>query len=446
MGLKQPIPKITEKAIESLTISAPPEPDLVQPAASGESETLPLSEAEFENELGRLLATQTPAVAGRIHVINLCKLRDRFGERWSEIAWNVDALVRKVIKQNLTPGDVFTRHHDYAYFLLLPHLSKAEGQLKCVLIAERVLKRLAGEEALGFVDVRTAVTQVDGSVGFEEVRRTERLATLLDRAEEQKQPRLLTASDPSPTTWKDLRFIYRPMWNVRKRLVSTYLCVPVLQSPEGPTLLGEAVLPQGDTLARSSLDLTILEHVLDDLRGVSGKGQRMILAVPLHYGNVVNSGVRRELVKLCQTFTAAHQYLVFEIVGVPSEADRRGLQAMLAFLQPYSRALIARLPLECTDFPLFDETGVIAAGVDIGEVEGTEARIIAKMDVFAACAAQAGLRSYIHGLTKLSLTTAAVCAGFAYIDGDAVTSVIDSPRGVYPLDRKQLYSGLLGSA
>jgi hypothetical protein len=62
------------------------------------------------------------------------------------------------------------------------------------------------------------------------------------------------------------------------------------------------------------------------------------------------------------------------------------------------------------------------------------------MERLAAMAAKAGLRSYAHGLTSVSLTTAAIGAGFDYIDGDVVTTVVDTPVEAYRFEARNIYA------
>jgi hypothetical protein len=55
------------------------------------------------------------------------------------------------------------------------------------------------------------------------------------------------------------------------------------------------------------------------------------------------------------------------------------------------------------------------------------------------------LPSYLHGANSLSMVTAALGAGFAYIDGDAVAKLIDHPRGLVDFRLADLYRPLTGS-
>ena len=69
--------------------------------------------------------------------------------------------------------------------------------------------------------------------------------------------------------------------------------------------------------------------------------------------------------------------------------------------------------------------------------------VMQQLNRFArAVADKTGLPSYLHGAGSLSLVTAALGAGFAYIDGDAVAKLIDHPRGLVDFHVADLYRPL----
>lgn len=59
-------------------------------------------------------------------------------------------------------------------------------------------------------------------------------------------------------------------------------------------------------------------------------------------------------------------------------------------------------------------------------------------DRFCDGAQKAGLRTYVHGLRTMSMTTAAIAAGFAYVDGDTIKSVSEDAGGLYRFEMRNL--------
>jgi hypothetical protein len=77
---------------------------------------------------------------------------------------------------------------------------------------------------------------------------------------------------------------------------------------------------------------------------------------------------------------------------------------------------------------------------------GPELIMMQQMNRFArAIADKVGVPSYLHGANSLSMVTAALGAGFADIDGDAVAKLIDHPRGLVDFRLADLYRPLTDS-
>jgi hypothetical protein len=51
----------------------------------------------------------------------------------------------------------------------------------------------------------------------------------------------------------------------------------------------------------------------------------------------------------------------------------------------------------------------------------------------------------VHGLSSISLISSVVGAGFDYIAGDPVMSVIETPESIFPIDLENLYQPLFKS-
>ncbi|MBV8535492.1 MAG: hypothetical protein JO128_07860 [Alphaproteobacteria bacterium] len=66
------------------------------------------------------------------------------------------------------------------------------------------------------------------------------------------------------------------------------------------------------------------------------------------------------------------------------------------------------------------------------------------MERFAAAAKRVGLVAYVHGLQSVSLATSAIGAGFDFVDGDVVKSVVDQPQAAYGFDMSDLFAGTSG--
>jgi hypothetical protein len=108
-------------------------------------------------------------------------------------------------------------------------------------------------------------------------------------------------------------------------------------------------------------------------------------------------------------------------------------------LRAHARGVVARLRPETTDFMQHAAARIAAVGCDLSEQTGSELALMQQMARFSKGAAKAGVATYLRGINSLSLAAAALGAGFAHVDGDAVAIVVDQPRGIVEFSLLDLY-------
>ena len=129
-------------------------------------------------------------------------------------------------------------------------------------------------------------------------------------------------------------------------------------------------------------------------------------------------------------------------MGTPQGVSLSRLGAIVGILLSFGRGVNLRTTLQDTDFQTYREARLFGVGVEVGRAAVSDEALINSFQRFVERAERYGLRTYIHGLSSLSMTAAAVGAGFDFIDGDAVTSVTESPVA-YRFSIEDMYENLL---
>ena len=384
----------------------------------------------LERHISAMVAESGPAMVGKLFFVDLADIRERYADKWDRLAKIIFPTAERIIQENIGDRDFFTQVED-SYFVVFADLAPEEAEARCAKIRSEIERWLFGEssEEIPPLKIKTAVVQVDGSVAFEEIEALPVIAGMASGLPE------------------GIEFIYTAMWNARRKIVSSYLCLPRFEREGEEPLVGDAFLGDDcDDVSLADLDKRTLENVRQDLLQLAQKKRRVFVAFPVHYSTLTNPDTISELATTLQAIPQTQRrMLVVEIVGIPEDVEPILLQQVTAAMRHFSRAVLARSPLERADFQTYTAAGIVGAGADLTGMEGDEADIIEMMNQFAEKANDAGLRTYVHGLRSLSLTTAAVCAGFDHVDGDAVTSIVDEPPGIYPLDPGKLYADLAQS-
>jgi hypothetical protein len=192
----------------------------------------------------------------------------------------------------------------------------------------------------------------------------------------------------------------------------------------------------------------VRDQVLKDLEALLRDNCTLLLSMPVHFETLGAVGRRRQFVEALGKCLddRGRKLLRIEIEGVPQGVPPARLIEIVAPLRPHCCAIMLQLPLETTDFSNVRGCGALAIGCDITGHRGAEFMLMQAMNRFArAVADKPGLPSDLHGANSLSMVTAALGAGFAYIDGDAVAKLIDHPRGLVDFRLADLYRPLTDS-
>lgn len=436
--------------------------DMLRPAEDEAEETAPrprshfwqlaendqiLPEHEFARKLQAIMARSGSALAGRVNLVGLGKVRDRLGPAWERVAERADLIARKAIERRLLPGDVYQAWHSGNYIIVFSTLGPEQAQAKCALIADEIVKALLGEEGGDYLEVKTAVVQVDGGLDFQDIPAIEHLLSLPELTDTPSQTPTSNIQPSSLQLGKlaNTRFAYRPMWDPSRSVISAYICQPVLPSPEGgDPILAETAIA-GDPDARILLDWLMLARCKHDLREMVTKQRRLLLVLSVHFDTLASASRRRHYVtELEELSPEERKLLLIEVVGAPQGVLHARLVELILPLKPYCRAVMLQMRIETLDFAQARGCGALAVGADLSAHPGPELTIMQQMSRFQRGAEKAELVAYAHGIRSVSLAAAALGAGYFSIDGDAISKLIDRPEGILEFKLLDIYRPMVG--
>lgn len=422
---------------------------VVAPPSPPETE----ADAAFAEGARRILEGPEPISAGKLHFLGLDQVRAHFGDNWPKLASRAEALVRRAIERRLSPLDVYRKTGDLNFVILFGSLSGREAELKSVLIAEEITRMLVGEEmGAGMLAVKTAATEVDGPETLRKLGSSMDIAQVIESEVEierlrREAPPTDAADEPAAVDpLASVHFLYRPIWDVKRSAVANFGLLPAKRLAAGQWRHGEDLPGLQDPEVRRRFDLMLLDRAMADLRAMERQGRRLVISVPVHFESISVATRRTAYVARWRALSPEARALgVFELIGLPDGIPQGRLAEIASHLRGDARGVLARVPLTTQSFRNFSDTGISAIGTEIGNEIMTEERLMGAFRDFAANAERARLPAYIHGLRSFSLTIGAIGAGFAFVDGDPVSSVSEQPEGAYRFGLDDLYAKRLGS-
>lgn len=395
----------------------------------------------FKSDFMRQLGASTNLISGRLHILNLEVLERHFGPRWPRVRERALAVAEQTIIAGLGPGELHHHSGDASWIMFFPALDKLTAQTRCAMLAERIFKRLAGDDArFEDLDIRTVVVEVDGTTLLESADPEALIRAVMEAREAENTQSSYNATkrfEAEPETFpEDIEFRFVPMLDVRRGAINTYGCEPWRIAAGGIALSGHGVLLTGDRSPLiGELDVRTLRRVNDAMATLMAQGGKVVFAVNLHCRSIEMSLWRQEIIKVFEAMTAEHRSLLaIGVTGLPDGAPAMRIGYAVSFLKQFCRAVTVVRPLRRSRPERIHATGAFGLSVSLDNMPHSEAAIGPQLDEFIRGAAKYRLKGLMFGLSSPDLVTRAIEAGFAYVSGTGLLPSQSVPNGVQLLD------------
>jgi len=398
------------------------------------------------------LSIKTPGRSRRIHRI---VLKDLVIHRYFEeelLMRRADRIAQDIIKADLRDGEYFRQVKQGIYVLYLPKLTPAAGQLRTVVVADRISREIRRihpgsialtEMADAMVTRRTAqqsgAQNRGGNLGSRQTseglssknaipnaNEHRRLATeafrLMSPGYRLRLEELLTTAEIGSQT-PIARF--EPIWDVDRGMVTAFRCV--LDESSGPSS-SEIIEPTELQMARTDA-LTVLQ-AQSVLHSLINDAKPSLVMVPVHLSTLENSAFLSAYIEAIGNVTEEfRKFLVVEILCNSEKPTRFGLRHVMGYLRNRCRAILCRTDIKENELSKYTDNGIFAVGLS-AHPDYSPGQNLLLLDGFARAAQRSGTRVYASGLYTKSLLAGAVSAGFTFVSGPQVVGDVDYPFGV----------------
>lgn len=433
-----------------------------------------IDEREIEKQVRGLLADCKYARVNRLYIIGLEKVRDYHGENWDRIAPKALQICETVLGTHLTRSDTCVGLGNLGYVVMFGTVAKPEAaEIKAGMIAAEIHNRLLG----GIQDAKDISTvsvseSADGGVMFVEKTVIETVSDMIaDKANESRESPEHTESGSGEQFWShDARvkhgeagatpreaaepawipdkttFVYKPVWDVRRKVLSTYRCAPKCTGPSGTPVYGYDIISGANPEeAYPDLDMLTLETAARTLKDLHGRKRRVIVVCPIHYRTLVRNDSFPKFKIFCQSMTDEQRRdIIFELLGVSDVTSAPGVIDLVSALKSMGRSVVLPVRLNRTRFEELSARGFDTVGTDVSAFARNEAKTMELMNTFLTGASEAGLRTVARGLDTLTLAIAAVAAGFDHVEGLAVHDIVENPEHVFRFQTQDLFAKMMG--
>ena len=395
---------------------------------------LAAAQAAFEVRLLRIVEDNPKATAGKLQLLDLDSLKAAVGERWQEVADRASAIAEQVIQHRLAPSDVFAPYEETSFVMLFAELNEQQAKLKSAAIAREIREKLVGE--LGGEDkswIKAFVCKVpEMSVGSAPT--IKMLDETLGKAPDVAPPPSSHHTDPKlKQRIGEIGIIFRPTLFQPKKMLSIYDCRAQRLDAADRLHVGAHAYARGDAPMVFEIDREVLTIAVRQMRSMGQSPTAPLVQVMLHAGSLLaHSG--GQIVDVAHGLPVPlRRHLVIEMAGIGGPAGLvPHLGNAVKLVQPFCRAVIARIWPGITDLERLARYGFVSIGIDLDDPDIHMTAAAFKMDVLplARLAHAAKLQAYLYGISSLELARAAACAGFDYLNGTPLAAEVAQPAPV----------------
>ncbi|MDE1147801.1 MAG: hypothetical protein PW843_14460 [Azospirillaceae bacterium] len=392
--------------------------------------------AQAAPKLRAIFQAQAQACAGSLHMVGLESLQTRLGARWPKVAERVHALAERLLPQMLSPNDAWFRYGEEGYIVVFAQLGRTEAGLICAKLVEQLQRLLLGDADTASVRVQSAVQEIGGEVLFESTSLRDMLASAAALAAHGASGQdAVGANAENANPWGNfaqheapVEVVYRPIWDVRKEVLSIYLA-RAMRPRRGrlPVWGYDCVANSSDVQQILGLDLNVLRQAMEVYAELYRNQFRCFLAVPVHFETLAGHARRREYLAALQAIPKELvAFLAFQVVGLPHGIPAGRAAEIVTFLKQFSRVVIAVVD-SGGDLAVLAAAGVYIATMMLPPGAGPK-RWGPDLSRFAHDAVKLRLRAGVEGVDTPLMASYADGAGFHYMTGDFIGTWAEVPE------------------
>lgn len=382
--------------------------------------------------------------AGKLHLIGLNKLKERYKENWEEVSSRILIIAERTIKKALQPKDAFSRYGKDSFVVLFASLGKKEGAFKAQAIVRDIVTKLVGEDHAEEKDLGISVLikdiseiqECDGAdVG-------EQLKTAIENepAETPLPPAsVIDQLDPLFVFETQISIKFLPLWDAQKEKVNAFGVLAERHTSYG-TFFGSNVLHGGgqDPYA-STLDKVVIERLSEVLEQNAESTACVILPIHQDSLNNRNGTATRQLFNTHRRMIKKNS-IACELVGISDHASPNRIRETVSILKEYFNDVYVRFGEPALETSSYDNLSIDYIGVDYSEVLKTSLtpNKIKFFEKLATRAKKMNAKPYILGIDGRKELVSCLASGVRHICGRQVSDIIDLPTKAYPLSGRDI--------
>jgi len=402
----------------------------------------------------QLLQRRDMVTSGRMQLIGLGKIKMRAGDEWPALQKIVYDTVEAVLAETLTPADLSFRYGEEGYLVLFADLHGAAAEQKTAALVEAVRQRLYAVNAREFSEFEITntvglleakdFTAPDGSFIWPEA---------LKPADETPESAPVFAP---PVVEVDahlaagimaeedlgLHFSYRPIWEVGKAAVTSFLVMPRREADFlHPLRQYAALFENAGHATTADYDIRVLEQVRRDLLRLARENKQTMIVCPVHFQTMRGAESFQKYIHRCAAIPEAlRKYLILILWDMPAVLPpHEPFWFVPRIRRKLCRATYANIarPQDLVQ-PGWRGSGIDGFSLALPDNPDEEA-VQQEIDRFCVNGKALNARTAVLNVATRSVVSMSIGSGADYVAGDIIAPFVDAPDAMYRFRYEFLY-------
>ena len=356
----------------------------------------------------------------RVHLINLDPIKEAFANRWAQIEQKVIVITDSIISSNLSKGETYKYFGENIFAVIYPTLKNAEGKVRARVTAEKICRKLLGEE---FDKGRFGTDIVDRILAYE---------VQEEKSDEEKEANknemLIRRKVISAVTIE-----YQPVWNPEKRTIDAYRA-SFCRTYNGKTLYGRNILHGGSS---DLLWPDVYDVMFDDIakRISQNTGTCPLYMVTLHLDFLMS----KHFVGMMEKYLARpglRKNLVIEVVGIDDHIKLSTTKAIVVLLRNLCDTILVRISpdsLVASEIKMFGIRHIGFNFFDLSQIGLGQRGAYVVAAHFCKKANALGFETYVWGVDRVPDFQIMSKVNFGIMSGNVFKMNDQREHMVYPL-------------
>jgi GGDEF domain-containing protein/EAL domain-containing protein (putative c-di-GMP-specific phosphodiesterase class I) len=387
---------------------------------------------DAKKRLKQLLESQNPISAGKLVLVGLDGLKQKFGASWDKYETRVHGHMVKVLSATLMPEEVFLRIDENNYIIVFHQRDQAAAQVICEKIIQDVHETFLGEPDMKSLSLESVVMSLNH----------EMLARIMNIKLDPANYKTIDLPEAASTGPKRSARLHRagaavfntadihyiPIWDIRRQYVYAYRTAAFMRE-QSRQISGYAVLgSQGKRAAIAAYDKAVVERMAVDF-------------MPLYTNKDFVYGFLPVSCQTLATIQGATDYyrhydkharylskqIVFELNHVTPGSPRWRVFEMVSTLKQYAKGVFLVIDNTWQNLGPLMELPLLGIILDLENDRRSEARIKADIKRIAEFAHKNRLLFGVGGVHQIGLAMAAADAGARFAYGHYLVAAVEKP-------------------